>query len=92
MQRRAAMPIELTAETFVPTITRATCVVIWYAPSCAPWHAFARIYADASHRHPRALFAQIDAERESELAARCGVDRLPTLMAFRRGALAFSRA
>ena len=86
------MPIELTTETFAPTVAHATCLVVWYAPSCAPWRAFARVFSDASHRHPRALFAQIDAEREHALAARCGIDRLPTLMAFRRGALAFVRA
>lgn len=86
------MPIELTAETFLPVIARGTCLVVWYAPWSGPWQAFSHIYAAAAQRYPSSVFAQIDAERERELAARCGIDRLPTLMAFRRGTLAFVRA
>ena len=86
------MTIELTADTFLPLISRGTCLVVWYAQACERWLAFCRVFADASRRHPETLFGQIDAERESELARRCGVDRVPTTMAFRRGGLVFARA
>jgi thioredoxin 1 len=83
--------IELNAKTFEIVIERGTVLVSWYRSGWAPWQAFAPIYQAASHRHPRITFARVDAEREHRLAAWCGIREIPTLMAFRDGALMLVR-
>ena len=84
--------IELNATTFPLVIERGTVLVSWYTTGCAPWRAFAPIYQAAALRHPRVVFGRIDADKEAELAASCAVTEIPTLMAFRAGALVFARA
>lgn len=79
--------IELNATTFGTVIARGMVLVSWYRSGWAPWQAFAPIYQAAASRHPHVTFARVDAEREHELARWCGVDELPTLMAFSDGAL-----
>ena len=81
------MMVELNATTFGTVIERGAVLVSWYRRGWAPWRAFAPIYQDAAHRHPRIVFARVDAETEHVLAARCGITAIPTLMAFRDGTL-----
>jgi thioredoxin-like negative regulator of GroEL len=85
------MMVELTTTTFATVVTHGRVLVSWYR--CGPpWRAFAPIYQEAARRHPRVVFARVDAENEHELAARCGIECIPTLMAFRDGALLLIRA
>lgn len=84
--------LELNATTFPIVIQRGTVLVSWYTTGCSSWRAFAPIYQAAARRHPHVVFARIDADHDRDLAASCGISELPTLMAFRGGALVFVRA
>lgn len=86
------MMVELNATTFGTVIERGAVLVSWYRRGCAPWRAFAPIYQDAARRYPRVVFASVDAENEHVLAACCRIAAIPTLMAFRDGALVQVRA
>ena len=83
--------IELNATTFETVIAQGTVLVSWYRSGWAPWQAFAPIYQEAAQRHPTVTFARVDAEREHQLARWCGVDDIPTLMAFCNGVLVLVR-
>jgi len=82
--------LELDAETFPIVIDHGRVLVSWYRSGWGPWRAFAPIYQAAASRHPRVIFARVDAERERALAAQCGIAAIPTLMAFSGGVLVFS--
>ncbi|HTR51212.1 MAG TPA: thioredoxin family protein [Kofleriaceae bacterium] len=84
------MMIELNADTFPIVIGHGRVLVSWYRSGWDPWRAFAPIYQAAASRHPRVIFARVDAEREHALAAQCGISAIPTLMAFSGRVLVFS--
>lgn len=82
--------IELNATTFATVVMHGRVLVSWYRPGPL-WRAFAPIYQEAAQRHPKVVFARVDADIEHELAARCEIESIPTLMAFQDGALVHVR-
>jgi thioredoxin-like negative regulator of GroEL len=52
---------------------------------------FAPIFEAASAAHPDVVFAKVDTEAESQLAAQARITSIPTLMAFKGGQLVFSQ-
>lgn len=67
-------------------------LVDFWAAWCRPCHMFSPIFAAASKAHPELVFATVDTDREQELAARFGVQSLPTLVVLRDGEIVYSRA
>jgi len=89
----SAATVDLTAETFSPTIESSDIVLVdWWASWCGPCRTFAPIFADAAVKHPDLVFAKIDTEAEQGLAGGANIRSIPTLMVFRENVLVFSQA
>ena len=85
--------INLTAETFQPTIDADGIVLVdWWASWCGPCRAFAPTFEAVASKHHDIVFAKVDTEANRDLAGLAGIMSIPTLMAFRDGMLLFSEA
>ena len=84
--------IHLTTENFEDTIEKNDIVVIdYYADWCGPCKAFAPIFEKASEQHTDVVFAKVDTEAQTELAAAFDIRSIPTLMVFREKILIFAQ-
>ena len=85
--------IELTEQNFASSIDgHPFAVVDFWAPSCAPCHAFAKIFAAAAARNPDALFGRVNTEDQRAIGAQFNIRLIPTLMIFRGNIIVHAKA
>lgn len=76
--------VNLTKDTFNETVDGNELVLIdFWASWCGPCRMFAPVYERVSERHEGVVFAKVDTEAESELAAAFEISSIPTLMIVR---------
>jgi thioredoxin reductase (NADPH) len=84
---------DITAEQFNDTINDNDIVLVdFWASWCGPCRAFAPTFSASSEKHPDVVYAKVDTEAQSELAAAAQIRSIPTLMAFKKGKLVFNQA
>ena len=84
--------IELSAQTFETTVTGNEIVLVdFWAAWCGPCRQFAPVFEQASEQHTDIVFGKVDTESEQELAMAARITSIPTLMAFKKGALVFAQ-
>lgn len=85
--------IDLTAGNFEQTVLDNEIVFVdFWASWCGPCRQFAPIYEEAAQQHTDLVFGSVNTEEEQQLAGAAKVTSIPTLMAFKNGALVFSQA
>jgi thioredoxin 1 len=84
--------VEATKENFEGLVDGNPFVIVdFWAPWCAPCRAFGPIFEEVSEQHPDIVFAKINTEAETELAAHFQVRSIPTLMIFRDQIILFAQ-
>jgi len=84
--------IELTNENYQDTIDKNNIVLVdFWASWCGPCQSFGPVFEAASETNPDMVFAKVNTEEESELAAHFQVRSIPMLAIFREQILVFSQ-
>ncbi|MDE3087687.1 MAG: thioredoxin [Acidobacteriota bacterium] len=84
--------VTLTGENFEQVVTGNDIVLVdFWAGWCGPCRMFAPVYEAASDTHADVVFGKVDTEAEQALAARFGIQSIPTLMAFRDQILLYAQ-
>ena len=85
--------IDLGVENFESTVLENDIVFVdWWASWCGPCRQFAPVYEQASQDNPDLVFGSVNTEEQQELAGAARITSIPTLMAFKEGALVFAQA
>ncbi|WP_167474664.1 thioredoxin domain-containing protein [Nocardia arthritidis] len=83
----------LTQHNFNTVISSNRIVLVdWWANWCGPCHHFAPVFESSAQQHPEIVYGKVDTEAEPALTGMAGVDKFPTLMAFKEGLMVYSHS
>lgn len=78
---------ELTKETFDDAVAEGIVVLDFWAEWCGPCKAMGPQFAKASEERPQYRFGKINTDEQPELAAKFGVQSIPTIAVLHNGEL-----
>ena len=74
-----------TAAEFESAIKEGTVLADFFATWCGPCKMLSPLLEEVAEENPNLLVIKIDVDEVSELAARYGIQAIPTLMLFKNG-------
>jgi thioredoxin 1 len=82
----------LTADTFQEVVSSNAMVLVdFWATWYGPCRSFGPIFESASDKHEDIVFGKVDIDESASLTVAAGISSVPTLMAFKDGALVYSQ-
>lgn len=84
---------QITSDNFEDYINDNEMVIIdFWANWCAPCKTFTPIFDKVAELYPKIIFAQVDIEKEQELAQVFEIRSVPHLMVFKKGIVIYSES